>query len=144
MRIWNDFHGPNAAYVLELYDRYLTDPSSVDPETRAFFQQWRPAEEAEAAMAIAPTAAATEKIVGTVNLAQAIREHGHFAAQLDPLGSSPKGDPALELQTYNLIEDDLRALPASLVGGPISEGAGSAYEAIIKLRSMYSGHSGYD
>ena len=36
------FHGPNAGYVLELYDRYHTDPQSVDAETRAFFQQWSP------------------------------------------------------------------------------------------------------
>src|SRR5262245_61092515 len=120
MRIWNDFHGPNAAYVLELYDRYLADPESVDAATRAFFQQWKPADEAGAAVAAAP--AAVDKIVGTVNLAQSIREHGHFAAQLDPLGTQPKGDPALELATYNISEDDLRALPASLVGGPIAEG----------------------
>ena len=29
------FHGPNAGYVLDLYDRYLQDPTSVDPDTRA-------------------------------------------------------------------------------------------------------------
>ena len=27
------FHGPNAGYVLDLYDRYLQDPSSVDPDS---------------------------------------------------------------------------------------------------------------
>ena len=31
------FHGPNAGYVLDLYERYLRDPSSVDAETRAAF-----------------------------------------------------------------------------------------------------------
>ena len=29
------FHGPNAGYVLELYDRYLSDPASLD-----FFPRW--------------------------------------------------------------------------------------------------------
>ena len=38
------FHGPNAGYVIELYERYRTDPASVDPETRAFFAQWSPEE----------------------------------------------------------------------------------------------------
>jgi 2-oxoglutarate dehydrogenase E1 component len=31
------FFGPNAGYVLELYERYQHDPQSVDPETRAYF-----------------------------------------------------------------------------------------------------------
>ena len=29
-------------------------------------------------------------------LVDAIRSHGHLAARLDPLGSEPLGDPALE------------------------------------------------
>ena len=37
-----DFHGPNAAYVLDLYERYQRDPAAVDAATRAFFQHWRP------------------------------------------------------------------------------------------------------
>ena len=36
------FYGPNAGYVLDLYDRYQTDPASVDPATRAAFEQWTP------------------------------------------------------------------------------------------------------
>jgi len=32
-----DFYGPNAGYALELYERYLKDPGSVDPESRALF-----------------------------------------------------------------------------------------------------------
>lgn len=142
MRTWNEFHGPNAAYVMDLYDRYLANPDSVDPETREFFEQWAPAEEAAAVSEM--RSAAVDKIVGTVNLAQAIREHGHFAAQLDPLGTPPKGDPALELSTYGLTEEELGALPASLVGGPVAEDAANAYDAIVKLRGIYSSTAGYD
>src|SRR5437868_14915388 len=36
------FHGPNAGYVLDLYDRYRHDPQSVDPQTRALFEVWPP------------------------------------------------------------------------------------------------------
>ena len=42
MSIYTRFHGPNAGYVMELYERYLEDPNSVDPTTRAYFEQWRP------------------------------------------------------------------------------------------------------
>ena len=34
-------------------------------------------------------------IVGAANLAESIRRYGHLAAQLDPLGSTPLGDPSL-------------------------------------------------
>src|SRR5689334_17413642 len=34
------FYGPNAGYVLELYERYRQDPDSVDAATRALFTHW--------------------------------------------------------------------------------------------------------
>src|SRR5579859_318620 len=36
------FYGPNAGYVLELYERYKQDPASVDEATRAIFASWPP------------------------------------------------------------------------------------------------------
>lgn len=142
MDLRKDFHGPNAAYVLELYDRYLKDPESVDPETREEFAQWKPAD--EAAPAIAVSEIPPDRIAGAVNYAQAIREHGHLAALLDPLGTAPPGDPQLDPAAHGITEDDLRSLPASLVGGPIADGASNALEAIIALRSVYSSTTGYD
>jgi len=41
MDIWQEFHGPNAGYILELYDRFVRDPGSVDPATRAAFAAWQ-------------------------------------------------------------------------------------------------------
>ena len=38
------FGGVNAGYVLELYERYKQNPESVDPQTRAAFEGWNPAE----------------------------------------------------------------------------------------------------
>lgn len=42
MSFWQEFHGPNAGYVLALYERYLQDPNSVDAAARAMFQGWSP------------------------------------------------------------------------------------------------------
>ena len=44
MSEWQQFHGPNAGYLMELYEQYLADPQSVDEATRAFFAQWAPPE----------------------------------------------------------------------------------------------------
>ncbi len=140
MDMWNDFQGPNAGYVLELYERYRQDPNSVDAATRAYFERWTPPAEA----VIAAPAPDIDKIMGAVNLAQAIREYGHLEAQLDPLGSQPPGDPGLNPATHGITEEDLRQLPSSLIGGPIASKTETAWEAIQALRKTYSSKTGYD
>ncbi|MGE5141666.1 MAG: 2-oxoglutarate dehydrogenase E1 component, partial [Rudaea sp.] len=146
MDLWEEFHGPNAGYVLELYDRYLENPQSVDAATRSFFEHWSPPPEPPPALATARAAAPTmapDKIVGAVKLAQSIRSYGHLAATLDPLHGHPRGDPSLEPATHGITEEDLRALPAGLIGGPVAEHASNAWEAIQALRSIYSSTTGY-
>ena len=91
---WNEFQGLNAGYVLELYDRYRQDPAAVDAQTRAYFEQWTPPDQPPAA---APGGVAVDlrAVVGAATLAESIRRYGHLAAQIDPLGSRPTGDPTL-------------------------------------------------
>lgn len=142
-----DFHGPNAGYVLELYDRYLKSPESVDPITRRFFQHWSPATSNGIESGIAQEVASgvdTQKVFGTVNLAQAIRLYGHLEARLDPLGYDSPGDPELSPEAHGITYDDLRQLPASLIGGPIAQRITNALEAIEALRSVYISSIGYD
>ncbi len=140
---WQDFAGLNRGYVLELYERFRRDPKSVDPETRAAFATWQPADEVAAPESPA-SPASPAVFVGLVSLADSIRRYGHLAAALDPLGSARPGDPALELSTYGLTEQDLEQLPASLVGGPVAEDAANALDAIQRLRQRYCGTTGYD
>ncbi len=144
----NLFYGPNEGYVLELYDRYQRDPASVDPETRSFFETWTPSD-GEVTAAAAPrekVAAGVDvlKVVGAARLARLIREYGHLAAHVDPLGQEPLGDPELELVTHGIDEHDLELLPASVVGGPLAAGAANALEAVKRLRQAYSGSIGYE
>src|SRR5215217_4492370 len=143
------FYGPNAGYVLELYDRYLADPTSVDAETRTFFANFDATPPtvngATPTITTGPLdTAAIDRIVGVAALAQAIREYGHLAANLDPLGSQPPGAPELELATHGLSESDMASLPARVAGGPVAEGAANAAEAVARLRSTYSGTAGFD
>jgi 2-oxoglutarate dehydrogenase E1 component len=141
---WQDFQGVNAGYVAELYERYREDPSAVDPATRAVFERLAPPRDVVAPPPEGLAPPALRAVVGAVNLAESIRKYGHLAAQLDPLGTPPTGDPSLDPATHGVSEDDLRALPASLVGGPLAEGAAHAAEAIARLRQVYCGRVGYD
>ncbi len=162
------FYGPNAGYVLDLYERYLQDPASVDASTQALFASWSPSEVQETlsdGMYSAPASAPTtnflstrstsvtprplsedevDLVVKTSALTHAIRERGHLGAHLDPLDSEPVGDPALLLESYGLTEEDLQLLPADIVGGHSAEGAANALEAIQALRAMYSGTISYE
>src|SRR5262245_45067538 len=152
---WEQFSGVNAAYVLELYERYRENPASVDPATRQAFSTWTPPTEVAAASA-APRAAAASAtpspasheqlrvVVGAANLVESIRRYGHLAAKIDPLGSAPLGDPSLSPRAHGITDDDLKALPAALVGGPVAELASNAYEAVERLRRIYCSSSGFD
>ncbi|HMD02325.1 MAG TPA: 2-oxo acid dehydrogenase subunit E2, partial [Candidatus Baltobacteraceae bacterium] len=44
----------------------------------------------------------------------AYRRHGHLNAMLDPLGTRPAGDPALDWHTYGLTPAIMHAIPASI------------------------------
>jgi 2-oxoglutarate dehydrogenase E1 component len=144
----SQFYGPNLGYVLELYERYREDPESVDERTREFFETWSPP--GPDANGRAPTVAGvdTGKIVGAVKYIRAIRDFGHRAARLDPLGGEPPGDPTLEAGFHHLGEEELEALPASISNapgvGPIPERTNTAREAVDELRRLYCKTTGYD
>ena len=140
---WRGFSGINRGYVLELYDRFKQDPASVDAETRALFETWTPPSDDEVdgpGDGDVPARAA----VAAVNLAQAIRRYGHLAAQLDPLGTKPIGDPTLLPERHGLSDADLRRIPATLVSSPLSAQAANMEELVAAFRRVYCSTTGYD
>jgi len=156
---WDSFYGPNAGYALELYERYRQDPASVDADTRTYFDRYGPppaispdgATAASSVLNLAPTptqAAITSRDVVTVvlaaRLARSIREYGHLAARVDPLGTPPPGDPMLDPATHGLTDADLAALPASIVWPNAGPEYGSCLDAIRALRAIYCGETGYE
>ena len=72
---------------------------------------------AAATPAAAPVADAAllQAVQAATSLVKAQRMHGHLAARLDPLGSEPVGDPALEPATVGLNDELMRRIPASVL-----------------------------
>lgn len=143
------FTGQNLGYVLELYDRYLESPDSVDAETAEFFSNWSPDMLVSNAPVSNGTTAAPSvdmrKVVGAVELVQAIRQYGHLGAQLNPLGYAPPDDPALHPDTHDVTDEDLKTIPASLVtDGTLARRADNAYQVVKELRDIYSRSIGWD
>ncbi len=143
------FHGVNVGYISELYERFLASPEAFDPRTRAFLQQWASAQNGSPAPAPSATASAPpfdmRKVVGAISYAQAIRQFGHLAAKLDPLGySQPPGDPALDPAAHGITRADLRALPADLLDSPVSAHSANLLAACDTLMQIYGSTIGFD
>lgn len=153
LQLENLFMGPNIGYLIEAYEAYRRDPTSVDAETRrlieslhgatleALIERNQPADQPP--QPIIGSGVAMEKMVKAVQLARNIREFGHLQASFDPLGVSPRrvvDDPEI----MGITDDELRGMPSTVVWPNRLRIAANGLEAINLLRQYYSGPLGYD
>ena len=75
------------------------------------------------------------------SLLKGYRTHGHLAARLDPLGSEPKGDPAIQPENLNLTPELMARIPASIlrIGVP----GETLLEVLPRMREAYCGTIAY-
>ncbi|MFZ0920016.1 MAG: multifunctional oxoglutarate decarboxylase/oxoglutarate dehydrogenase thiamine pyrophosphate-binding subunit/dihydrolipoyllysine-residue succinyltransferase subunit [Candidatus Dormiibacterota bacterium] len=71
------------------------------------------------------------------SLVKAHRTHGHLGAHLDPLGSPPIGDPAMEPSTYGLTPELMEQIPADLLRVYVP--GRNLAEVLPNLRRTYCG-----
>ena len=83
-------------------------------------------------------------VAAAMALVKAHRMHGHLAARLDPLGSEPLGDPALEeARLIPPLTPELQArIPASVLRVHVP--GETLAEALPKLREVYCGTIAYE
>jgi 2-oxoglutarate dehydrogenase E1 component len=83
-------------------------------------------------------------VAAAMALVKAYRMHGHLAARLDPLGSEPMGDPALdESRLVPALTPELQSrIPASLLR--LYVGGETLLEALPLLRAVYTGSIAYE
>ena len=105
-----------------------------------------PAPAAAAAAARETAVVADEELLqavqAAVSLLKAHRTHGHLAARLDPLGSEPKGDPALDPEPLGLTPQLMARIPATILRMYVP-GATLA-DALPHLRETYCGPIAYE
>jgi 2-oxoglutarate dehydrogenase E1 component len=163
------FEDLNSGFIQELFEQYLRAPESVDPAWRALFEQTP--EKLESSPVVqrvrelypgaanggngapdgAPPAAgpaASPQLLGAVAAAMALvkahRMHGHLAARLDPLGSDPPGDPALEPERLEpRLTPELQAqVPARVLRVHVP--GETLADALPLLRETYCGTMAYE
>src|SRR5216117_796379 len=169
----HDVDGVNAGYARLLLDEYLDNPEAVPPEWRALFESGQtdlvrtlpgvarlleslPETVAgnghgngRTALAEAERAAPADRelngaVAAAMALVKAHRMHGHLAARLDPLGSEPVGDPALDpLRLEPKLTPELQARIPTKVLRVHVDGETLA-EALPRLQETYCGTMAYE
>ena len=168
-----DVDGLNAGYAGDLLEDYLENPDAVPSEWRRLFESGdsevvasnpglvRLLETLEAQANGQPAAALrpeeqpaaraepiTDELLGGVAAAMALvkayRMHGHLAAHLDPLGSEPPGDPALEPERLiPKLTPELQArIPASVLRMYVP--GETLAEALPRMQETYTGTIAYE
>ncbi|MHB1327308.1 MAG: multifunctional oxoglutarate decarboxylase/oxoglutarate dehydrogenase thiamine pyrophosphate-binding subunit/dihydrolipoyllysine-residue succinyltransferase subunit [Gemmatimonadales bacterium] len=99
-------------------------------------------ERPSAAYGVSATLDDLEAVSASMSLLKAFRTHGHLAAQLDPLGSPPIGDPALDPTPLGLDEVRMARIPSSVLRTAVP-GATLA-EALPNLHATYCGTIAYE
>jgi 2-oxoglutarate dehydrogenase E1 component len=161
----DQFEDLNAGFVQELFAQYLASPEAVPAEWRALFESSPDAVvgrnpvvqrlrevypealgngDGAAAVAPAPSTDLLGAVAAAMALVKAHRTHGHLAADLDPLGDEPPGDPALDPLRLEppLTEDVMRRIPASLIR--VHCRGQTLAEAFPELRATYCGTLAYE
>jgi 2-oxoglutarate dehydrogenase E1 component len=169
-----DVDGLNAGFARDLLEDYLENPDAVPAEWRELFESGDsdvvathpglvrlleraagnghapapPAAPAPPRAPAAPEQPVTDELLGAVAAAMALvkahRMHGHLAAHLDPLGSEPPGDPALEAERLiPKLTPELQAkVPASVLRLYVP--GETLADALPRLQETYCGTIAYE
>ena len=109
-------------------------PNLVPPPT--------PNTAATAAAATAPDEELLQAVQAATSVLKAYRMHGHLAAQLDPLGRAPGGDPALDPANVGLTPELMAQIPARILRMYVP--GRTLEEALPYLRETYCGPIAYE
>ncbi len=146
---------PGLARLVELLERHdgngaaaVEAPAAAPAPEPEPEPEPEPAAAGPAPAAAAPAAPADEELIGGIaaamSLVKAFRTHGHLAARIDPLGSEPPGDPALEPERLvpRLTPGLMARIPARLLR--LSVDAETLADAYPLLREIYCGPIAYE
>jgi len=138
----------NDGVFAEQFEKYRRDPGSVDETWRQYFRMAESlfagsaagsAPASHAAPSSTMDTALLAKVAAAASLQQAIRMYGHYAVQLDPLGTPPPGADELSPEFHGLTDADLLAIPGAALG---DDRFATAKDVIDRKRSVYSGRVG--
>ena len=129
----------NDGYVAEQYEIFRRDPAALDESWRQFFRLAERIGGADGSTSASDDL--LQKAAGAASLVQAIRQYGHLAVQLDPLGTPAPGAAELTPEFHGITEQDLEQVPGAALGFPSRP---TAAEVVGRLRQVYSSRVGFE
>ncbi|MFN2529505.1 MAG: multifunctional oxoglutarate decarboxylase/oxoglutarate dehydrogenase thiamine pyrophosphate-binding subunit/dihydrolipoyllysine-residue succinyltransferase subunit, partial [Candidatus Baltobacteraceae bacterium] len=90
----------------------------------------------------APSDEMLRAVASGMAIVSSYRTHGHLAATLDPLGSEPVGDPALDPRNYGLTPALQSAIPASVLRVKVP--GNTLADVLPQMKNTYSSTIAYE
>jgi len=131
----------HTAYFADLYKQYQTNPDSVEPSWRAFFQGYDFGSENYGIDGEVVEGVSTQipehvqKEFQVVKLIDGYRNRGHLFTKTNPVRDRRKYEPTLELENFGLSQADL--FTVFNAGEILGIGAQSLQEIVKHLESIY-------
>ncbi len=97
---------------------------------------------APAVPSMEPDTALLYHVAGAMSVVKHHRTHGYLAAQLDPLGAVPRGDPALDPGTVGLTPELMLRIPAAVLRTYV--GGETMLDVLPRLKETYCGTIAYE
>ncbi|EKU47503.1 2-oxoglutarate dehydrogenase E1 component [Staphylococcus massiliensis] len=131
--------GANLGLMLELYDQFLEDPSSVSDDLQVLFSTIKN-DEATIAAPSTQSNSGDATIKSLMRLVDNIRMYGHLLADIYPVNKpTRKNVPKLTIEDFGLDRETLEKIPAELVSDHFKGIYDNAYEAILRMEKRYKG-----
>ena len=137
------------AYIESLYNDFVQNPESVDPEYRKFFEGFDFAINAANGNAVAVSAegktvdgSQLAKELSVYNLILAYRKKAHLIAKTNPIRERKNRGANLDLKNFGLSDADLQQ--NFTAGQFIGLNNASLQQVIDKLQKIYCGHVGVE
>ncbi len=134
--------GDEGFYEAVFSDLGASAPAAVEAPAAPAAAPAAPAPAEAPAPGAAPDEALLQAVQAATSLIKAHRTHGHLAARLDPLGSEPEGDPALDPEPLGLTPEVMAQIPARILR--IFVPGETLAEALPHLRETYCGTIAYE
>ena len=148
--------GAESGLFLQRMDRMLQGDDAFYTSIASAMAIDEPAAEAAIRAALAAPAGATpaatagggvspamlRHVAAAMLVVQNHRTHGYLAATLDPLGTPPRGDPALDPNNLGLTPEVMRQIPADVLQTYV--GGETLADVLPRLRDTYCGTIAYE
>jgi 2-oxoglutarate dehydrogenase E1 component len=137
------------AYIEGLYQDFVKDPGTIDPEMRKFFEGFdfavsnaKPANGAVATGSAPVSAGMLDKEFGVYQLIQAYRKKGHLVAKTNPIRERKDRHANLDLANFGLSDADLNT--EFEAGRFVKLGKATLKQIVDHLQKCYTSHVGVE